>query len=411
MSQSQPNTTLTAPSPLRPEFWAETTPRVLLAEANPSVLHAVHAAIQKYVPSACQDCVVFSSSGTTGRPKLTLIRKSALLASAHSVVRWLAIDPRDRLLCALPLHHVGGFGMAARAHVSGAALLHDDARWDATRVVEKIADQGITVISLVPAQVYDLVQNRLKAPECLRLAVVGGGALAADLESIARDLGWPLACSFGMTEAASQIATQRRGDSAPAPGFLPVLEGWEIGRAENGCLRLRGPALFSGRMLPKENRQWIFEPVVVDNGWFTTTDVVDIMEMAGQFWVRPLGRADDAFKIRGELVFLSDLQALLEALAKESSVDPRQVVLLDEADARAGIRLLLVTENISDAVAKRLCTAFNSQAPAFARIANICQVVGIPRSPLGKLLKSQLRQHVLESPGYARFSDRHDQCG
>ena len=156
-------------------FWQAAGPHVLLPENEASLRSGVLACLGK---SGVQDAVVFTSSGSSGVPKLTVLRRAALLASARSVVAWLDIRATDKLLCALPVYHVGGFGVFARAHVSGAQVVLHASRWHAGEVVEKIAREGISVISLVPAQVFDLVRERLQAPPCLRLAVIGGGHLA-----------------------------------------------------------------------------------------------------------------------------------------------------------------------------------------------------------------------------------------
>ena len=72
----------------------------------------------------------------------------------------------------------------------------------------RLADRGVTHTSLVPTQVHDLVKADLRAPETLKAIVVGGGHLDAATGRLARTLGWPVLASYGMTEAASQIATQ-----------------------------------------------------------------------------------------------------------------------------------------------------------------------------------------------------------
>ncbi|HET8773411.1 MAG TPA: AMP-binding protein, partial [Thermoanaerobaculia bacterium] len=87
--------------------------------------------------------VWLSTSGTTGALKLTALSKRALLASAAAVNRHLQSDDRDVWLCVLPTFHVGGLGIYARAFLSGARVVTSG--WE-----------GVTLASLVPAQVSDL---------------------------------------------------------------------------------------------------------------------------------------------------------------------------------------------------------------------------------------------------------------
>lgn len=375
------------PSPLEHEFWVGTEPRVMLPPSDPG----------REAPEADwknlglpDESVVFTSSGSTGHPKLTVLTRSALLASAKQVVDWLGITAEDHLICPLPLYHVGGFGMLARARVAGAEFSMPDEKWDARRFAYQTWESGASVASLVPAQVFDLVRDRVPCPKSMRMVVVGGGHLATDLDSEARQLGWPILVSFGMTEAGSQIATEKAGSPAPAPGWLPVLDGWEVSNDPDGRLRLRGAALFTGSILHRESG-WVFEPAKLEDGWFTANDFADLRQKDGRTWLWPRGRSDDSIKIRGELVSLANAQKELEGLARGHGVDPRSVALIDVADRRTGRLLVLTGEPSAAGSLPALKDAFNRRAPAFARIERVVELTNIPRSPLGKLLRAKLR--------------------
>src|SRR5690349_2632783 len=70
-----------------------------------------------------------STSGTTGALKLTALSKQAMLASAAAVNRHLQSNAKDVWYCVLPLFHVGGLGILARAFLSGASVTRSN--WDA----------------------------------------------------------------------------------------------------------------------------------------------------------------------------------------------------------------------------------------------------------------------------------------
>lgn len=374
------------PGPMDSGFWESPGIRVFLPARMP-------------VPDALRDgddlglpagAVVFSSSGTSGDPKLAVLTRRSLLASARAVVDWLGITGGDRLLCPLPLHHVGGFGLMARAKASGAAFRSMEIPWDAGEFTAMARDWQATMTSLVPTQVYDLVCARVAPPASLRLIVVGGSHLAADLDSEARQLGWPILPSFGMTETSSQIATAKPGMRAPGPGWLPVIHGWEVANDSDGLLRVRGEGLFAGNLLPREGG-WTFVPATTDGGWFTTSDYAEIATDHGQCWLLPRGRADDSIKIRGELVALSAAARELDGLARAAGLPPARVAIIDVADPRAGRALVLVGESAMADQLPALRDAFNRRAPAFARIERIAAIPVIPRSPLGKLQRANLR--------------------
>ncbi len=368
-------------------FWQGTEARVMLP---PSGAGWEAPAVDWNQLELPPEAVVFTSSGSTGHPKLTVLTRPALLASAKRVVDWLGITAGDHLICPLPLFHVGGFGMLARARAAGAGFSKTEGKWDARRFAYRIWETGASVTSLVPAQVYDLVCGRIPCPKSMRMVVVGGGHLAADLDSEARQLGWPILASFGMTEAASQIATEKPGMTAPSPGWLPVLEGWEVANDSDGRLRMRGPGMFAGNIMPGESG-WVYEPATLDNGWFTANDFADLQQKDGVTWLRPRGRTDDSIKIRGELISLSNAEKELEGLARGHGVDPQSVALIDVADPRIGRLLVLAGEASVAETLTTLKEAFNRRAPAFARIERVVELTQIPRSELGKLQRGRLR--------------------
>ncbi|MES2474668.1 MAG: AMP-binding protein, partial [Verrucomicrobiota bacterium] len=149
--------------------------------------------------------VLFETSGSTGSPKWIALSKEALLISAQAVNAHLQVTKHSCWGLALPTHHVGGFGVAARAWQAGCRMAVFAGKWNPSLFREEMAAHQVTHTSLVPTQVHDLVQAKLAAPASLRAIVVGGGHLDEATGQAARDLGWPVLASYGMTEACSQI--------------------------------------------------------------------------------------------------------------------------------------------------------------------------------------------------------------
>ena len=165
--------------------------------------------------------VVFQTSGSTGAARLVCHSRAGLQASASAVNALLQAGASDVWLRALPLFHVGGFGIVERAKAvkSGVFELRD--AWEAGRFVDACCAHGVTLSSLVPTQVFDLVEGEFTCPQGLRAVLVGGGHLDSSLEKRARELRWPILRTYGLTEAGSQVATQV-GDELQ---LLPHLDG------------------------------------------------------------------------------------------------------------------------------------------------------------------------------------------
>ncbi len=323
--------------------------------------------------------VLFETSGSSGTPKWIVLSKAALLTSAEAVNHHLGVTRESCWGLALPPHHVGGFGVAARAFAAGCAFREFGRRWDAAAFAAWLAENHVTHSSLVPTQVHDLVAARLNAPSELRAIVVGGGHLNPETGRAARSLGWPVLASYGMTEAASQIATQDPASLTdiyqPAP--IPLLPIWQAELSPDGLLRIAGPALFSG-MLVRQNETWSFEPRAAE--WHETSDRV---ELEGGL-LTPLGRADLRVKVMGELVDLEMIERELVELS-EGRLAPGTFAVVALPDDRAEHALLPVfDESVDREMITSVLSAYADAAPGFRRLLTAARLPELPRSPLGK---------------------------
>jgi O-succinylbenzoic acid--CoA ligase len=289
------------------------------------------------------------------------------------------------------LHHVGDFGMAARAYEADCRFVRFDWRWDAAAFASWLAENEVTHTSLVPTQVHDLVQAGVRARSSLRAVVVGGGHLNVETGRAARELGWPVLASYGMTEAASQIATQDLSalEDIYQPAPLPLLPIWRTDTAPDGRLRITGPALFSGR-LRRDEGTWSFEPRTVD--WHQTEDRVNI---EGGF-LTPLGRADSLVKVLGELVDPEEIERALTSLSG-GALAPGCFMVAAVPDVRAEHRLVPVFDAATDAAAIRNALyAYAEKAPGFLKLSPAVMLENFPRSPLGKPLRAEITTVIAE---------------
>ena len=151
--------------------------------------------------------IVVRTSGTTSAPKEVHLTYGNWLWSALGSGVALGIDPAERWLCALPLSHVGGLSILLRSAIYGTtAIVHE--RFDAQRVLAALDDPaGPTVVSLVPTTLARLLDAGLKRPRALRWALLGGAPLPPALLERARAQEVPVAPTYGLTEACSQVTT------------------------------------------------------------------------------------------------------------------------------------------------------------------------------------------------------------
>jgi acyl-CoA synthetase (AMP-forming)/AMP-acid ligase II len=168
-----------------------------------------------------------------------------------------------------------------------------------------------------------------------------------------------------MTETASQVATARHG--SPELILLDHVDGRSD---EDGRLAFRTEALLTGVMTEEG-----FEDPVRE-GWYVTPDLGSV---DGRM-LRVAGRTGDFVKIGGESVDLSRLDRILAKIELNAAV-------LAARDERLGfvIHLAVAAED-----PERVSSMFDARVLPFERARAVHRVAEIPRTPLGKVKRSEL---------------------
>jgi len=303
---------------------------------------------------------VMHTSGTTAAPKRVELTYGNWLANALGSVVALGLDPEERWLCAMPLAHVGGLSILIRSAIYGTTVvLHD--RFDTADVLRVLSDpdERITVVSLVPTMLGRLLDAGLREPPALRWALLGGGPIAPALLERAAEAGIPVAPTYGMTEACSQIATN---------GW--PLTGVELRIEADGELLARGPVIASG--------------AVADDGWLHTGDLA-AYDQRGRLQI--IGRKADTIVSGGENVAPAEVEAVL--LEHPDVTDAGVFARADEEWGEAVVAAVvkragatLAERDLADWCRERLAPfkvpkAFEWRAE-------------LPRTESGKLLRRQL---------------------
>lgn len=336
-----------------------------------------------------EDHIWMATSGSTGCSKWVALSKAAILLSAQNVNDHLQSNRNDIWLNPLPNFHVGGLGIEARAYLSGAKVVNFEGKWDPKLFMTQIIDEKITLSSLVPTQVFDLVAMRLQAPHYLRAIIVGGGALSETLYENAIELGWPLLPSYGLTECASQVATAPL--ESVRNGYFPhlcPLNHVQLQVDAEGILSIKSQSLLSlyGTV---DGHQIIFHDPK-DNGWFKTEDRVQLTN-----GLEVIGRGNQFVKIGGESTDLTRLENILEKAMLKYHVT-QDLALVAVPDERLGHVVHLFAEEEALKVIPQLVNEFQQHVLPYEKIRAVHYVDRIPRSPLGKLLRHELKAKTNE---------------
>lgn len=286
------------------------------------------------------------SSGTTSQKiKGYALSKDALLSNAQSVNEHFGLTHQDIWALSLPSFHVGGLSVLLRAHLSKSKVVRTDG-WYPEGWVKLLANEKVTITTVVPTQIFDLVKLGLRAPQSLRYIIVGGDFLSHALEAEAVKLGWPIIRTFGMTEVCSQLA------SAKTPGgTLEILPIHEIQIDTDQRLKVKSQALFT-LQFEYQGKTTLASELCDSHGFYLTQDRAMIKNEVFEH----LGRLDDQVKISGRLVSFNELKDLLANYTLKNGIFD-QVEISLKPDFRKGLTLVLmhlknVSKNHLDEIAK-----------------------------------------------------------
>jgi o-succinylbenzoate---CoA ligase len=318
--------------------------------------------LEDEVPLALDStATLMHTSGTTAEPRPVALSYGNWLANALGSAVSLGLDQRERWLCPMPLAHVGGLSILIRSTIYGTtAVVHE--RFDNERVLAELmsADAQITLVSLVPTMLARLLDGGLREPPTLRWALLGGGPIASSLLERAASAGVPVASTYGMTEACSQIVTR----GWPLPGV-------ELRIADDGEVLVRGANVSAG--------------AVAADGWLHTGDLGSL-DALGRLSI--VGRKADTIVTGGENVAPTEVESAL--LEHPAVVDAGVFGRLDEEWGEAVVAAVVLrpgavvsAQELREHCAKRLARFKVPKRIEFAE--------QLPRTYSGKLIRHQLR--------------------
>jgi len=329
------------------------------------------------------------SSGTESSKlsstKMIALSKDAILSAAQAVAREFQITSRDVYLHALPIFHIAGVSVWARAFVSGCKVVElGDWSWDVEKFVSIVEEQKVSVCSLVPTQIFDLVRAQKTAPRSVRHIFVGGGALTPAIGEQALALGWPLTLTYGMTETCAMLAVGHSFEEGLRK--LPHVIDWATD--EKDCLRFLSPALLTGYLfVPRAGLSEFVDPK--QKGWYLSDDRGRV-ENHRLFLA---GREAELVKINGESVSITAMQAAWDHFSfTEKLAGPSYIVALPHE--RQGFELVLVSEH---AVTRDVIQRFNQAQLAFQRLQKVFKFPQVPLSPLGKPQRGKILERLATS--------------
>ena len=338
-------------------------------------------------------CVLFTS-GTTGAPKPVPLTAGNVFSSAVASAFRLGLDPADRWLVTLSVHHMGGLAPVYRSALYGTTVVLR-AGFDADGVVADLERHDVTLVSLVPTMLRRMLADHDTLADSLRVVLLGGAPASETLIERCHERAVPVYPTYGMTEAASQVTTATPALTRERPGTVgrPLVgttvtivdgEGDPVERGDAGEIVVSGPTITPGYLIDDE-RGGPFGP----HG-FHTGDVGRLDE-TGSLTV--LGRLDDRILSGGENVDPGEVAAVLTA---HPDVAAAAVVGLDDDEWGERVAALLAADGAADSLDDESIRAFvRERLAGFKRPKTVAYAEAIPRTVSGTVDRDAVRERLL----------------
>ena len=345
--------------------------------------------------------VVLMTSGSTGTPKRVPLTHANLLAGATSVAGSLDLGPADRVLVMWEQHHVGGLVDLLLAPLVGGGTAVCAGGFDAARFFALLDRVRPTWFQGVPATLRELLvqarqAGRLPLASPLRflrsVAAPLPPSLMADLEAA---FGVPVIQTFGMTEAAPLITTNRLPPGLRKPGStgtpsdceVAVLDtsGEPVPAGATGEVAVRGPNVFAGYEDDPETNARSFR-----RGWFLTGDVGRFDDDGFLFLT---GRVKEMINRGGEKIAPAEVE---EAAVRHPAVAQAAAFAIPHPTLGEDVALAVVSAGTApldrDEVRRHLAASLSPfKVPAVVLV-----LAELPRCPIGKLRRRDLTALAVE---------------
>ena len=346
----------------------ELAPRLVLRDAA-EALEASPAQVEldETIETDSVHCVIHTS-GSGGKPKaVELTYGNQLWNAIGSGVR-IGVAPTDLWLCCLPLSHIGGLAIVMRSALYRTGVVLE--RFEPEAVAGQLAAHPVTIVSLVPTMLSRLLDADADLG-ALRCLLLGGGPAPAALVERALETGARITPTYGLTEAASQVATMSPGEASRKPGSVgPPILTTEVRIADDGAICVRGPSIAPGAM--------------DEEGWLRTNDV-GRLDDEGYLYV--LGRADEVIMSGGENVAPEEVEGVL--LEHPAVTDAGVAAAEDPQWQQAVVARVVLSDGreVTEAELRDFC---RERLAGFKVPKAIEFVAELPRNPQGKLLRREL---------------------
>lgn len=348
------------------------------------------------------------TGGTTGKPKGVVATHRVWAYRIAETLLRVKIDHPVNLVAA-PMTHAAGAGALELMTMGATHVILP--RFDPELVVQAIGEHGVTHLFLPPTAIYRLLAYpgvRGANYQSLRYFTYAAAPMSLARLKEAMDVFGPVMCQgYGGTELGTSacwfspqehvkalaIGDETRLGSCGYPSPLARIEiiddaGRVLPRGESGEIVVRSYANANGYYNSEEETRRSFV-----NGWFHTGDL-GVKDATG--WVHITDRKKDMIKSGGFNVYPSEIE---QVLTMHTSVQDCAVIGVPHADWGEAVKAIIELKpgmQAAEAEFEKLCRA---RLAGYKIPKSFEFWPQIPRSPVGKVLKREIRARYWQGTG------------
>ena len=336
------------------------------------------------------------TSGTTGQPKGVMQSHKNLITNVAAVTKLGSIAPFTRTMQVLPLSHVFGvLGMNLGAIFGSSSIILP--HWDTRHVFETIQEFKIARFSVVPTMLsYMLNFPDRQQYDCSSLELVSTGG-AATPDEVRREFEHTFNCrirdGYGCSEATCAISSYHESEphrvgSVGRPIHemdLAILdkEDEAVPIGQEGEICVRGAHVMQGYWKDSETTE-----VAMRSGWLHTGDLGRVDE-DGYLYIT--GRIKDLIIKGGENISPREIE---EAIYQHPAVAEAAVIGIPDATFGEQVCAVVVLRPGQCATEIEIQSHVARFVNKFKVPSSVVFRSELPKSPVGKILKRELRQEL-----------------
>ena len=339
--------------------------------------------------------VILFTSGSESKSKGIVLSFESLFNSAVNSNHLLRYTYSDRWLASLPFYHIGGFSIITRSLVFGIPLIIPDSL-NSKDISSTLFTNQPTFISLVAAQMKQLVELEIKPNPELKNCLLGGGFSDNELVKNAIDLGWPINKVYGSTETSSFVTALLTDEFIIKPNSvgraLPsnsiIIQGED--KSENkpfeiGEIVVRSNALMLGYISELESGN------LLNKEFYYTADL-GYLDEDGYLFIE--GRKNHLISTGGENVNPNEVEI---ALLQHPSVSEAAVFPIKDQEWGEIVAASIVLKDRSSKVSSNELKSFlKSNLAGYKIPKKIFIEDNLPKTGLGKIEKDKLiKRYIL----------------